>query len=771
MLALTSCNDDFGKEHGNKPIPAPGEDVEFSCLLGDASSRTIYADQSTNDETWRINWLDGDEINVYTPQGPTSFKLAPYKVVNKTANEAGVEMPDNSLNYAKELVKVNATGVRWGTEATQDFYAVYPLTSYDSQTSSSPQISGDQGNVTMLANISANQVNSAPFFTTAATDNSKANVFVKGDMQNNIMWAHTSVDNGTDPVDLKFNAITTVVQFKFNGLYDNTGGPIPMRIQDVTLTAPKGTKIAGKMEVTFGDSGKPTYTLVDGTSESITVIPQYNNVYMEMAAGGTATVNMFIAVPSDKGYDLTGWTVSVGTGKGRFSKILSKKDAKDDTVLKPGSINLVSLPQFSTNSDWDYDLAAWMKDIPDNVYWTELSLPGSWYSASSDDSDKYQDCNISEQFSKGIRAFYLETRVSMNAIASISAATARDILNAMEADKSSASQWIYSYVGISGTGENQDFAVHKDIRGYKDATNISGTIKTLINQVKSTPSEFVILTLSYSDGGKSGCQSTWRCRWLEKIKYCINNLGTGGSGSSKFNYKDYIYTGNLDSNTTINDLRGKLVIKINIDDPSEIDYGGKGITVQDIDFYHEVPQTIFSEIPALFSYTSYKWSEIVSSEKPATGLTSNLAWKSKPSIPAEIIIPDDKGFWCSYTVANRTLTDDNMHPSLKDRKDAIASLVQQSSNLYNRSNHNLYFMIGAGGTRAKDSESTAEENGPTTVANNLNPYLIEQIQAKLDANQPSPLGCVYYNFVGSETGQQLTKTLIEMNNKFYLKRK
>ena len=760
MLALTSCNDDFGKEHGNKPIPAPGEDVEFSCLLGDASSRTIYADQSTNDETWRINWLDGDEINVYTPQGPTSFKLAPYKVVNKTANEAGVEMPDNSLNYAKELVKVNATGVRWGTEATQDFYAVYPLTSYDSQTSSSPQISGDQGNVTMLANISANQVNSAPFFTTAATDNSKANVFVKGDMQNNIMWAHTSVDNGTDPVDLKFNAITTVVQFKFNGLYDNTGGPIPMRIQDVTLTAPKGTKIAGKMEVTFGDSGKPTYTLVDGTSESITVIPQYNNVYMEMAAGGTATVNMFIAVPSDKGYDLTGWTVSVGTGKGRFSKILSKKDAKDDTVLKPGSINLVSLPQFSTNSDWDYDLAAWMKDIPDNVYWTELSLPGSWYSASSTQSggEKYQNQNIAWQFKNGVRAFYLETRMSMNRTIT----RPDNALKAMNNNStgSSSSSGEYSYVGISGTGSNQGNTIDKRIRAYYGADNIYGTIRTIIDQLKAdkNKSEFAILTLSYSDAGESSMQPIWKARWIEKIQWLLNNLGTG--------YNEYIYRGDLNENTVVNDLRNKLIVKINVDNEDEMKDVGK-FTVEGFldvgteDFEYTFNDKCFANIPALFSFTDYKWSDT------DIRLTSEMQWKGKPNIKNVTTI-EKTGLYCSYTVANLTYPNGNTSPTIADRKTAIGNLIQSSADLRANGEHNVYFMIGAGGYYPK---SVSGSDDPATVANELNTFLSSSIQAKLEANQPSPLGCVYYNFVGSETGQQLTKTLIEMNNKFYLKRK
>ena len=129
-MLLTGCNDDLGKDKDNKPTPTPNEDVEFATVVDkEAQSRTIYADEiNTDGLAWRINWINGDLINVFTPQGPSGYQLAPYRVVvNQVKDDEGNPVYQN---YADQLDKVNQYGVRWGDASVekQDFYAVYPLT-------------------------------------------------------------------------------------------------------------------------------------------------------------------------------------------------------------------------------------------------------------------------------------------------------------------------------------------------------------------------------------------------------------------------------------------------------------------------------------------------------------------------------------------------------------------------------------------------------------------------------------------------------------------
>lgn len=701
----------------------------FIASLGkNAETRTTYADEATGTSSWRINWLNGDMINVYTPQGETGFQTAPYKVVNTTEDGAD----DNTLNYAKDLVLVNDAGVRWGSSESANFYAIYPYVSdVDNFTKVGTHTS-------IKATINANQVNSVPTYTSNAN-----NIFVKGDMPNNVMYANTlNVDNGTSPVNLRFVPASTVLQFKLGCLSvgsSATGGTDnPITIQSITVTSPTAMPIAGTLFMNFENVDNVTdepALLVQNGENSVTLNTQYNGMNVTIPAGGTMTANVFIAVPS-AGYDMSsGWTITVKAMEGTFTKELTAEVGANST-LKAGQIHQINLPKFNRETEWTYSGDSWLSTIPDNVYLSELSLPGAWYAYDGMNSKQgniitgtwggnegYQENGetISDLFTAGVRAFQFETRVGSTNNLTVTSDNAT--------------------VVISATGKNQSPIAGG---GYYAATSIDQSLKDIAKAVDGTD-EFAVAVISYVDGTSGGTSATWRKLWLSKLKDVIDDLGVSN-----------IFSDTLSPNITLKAARGKLIILVCVDSENEKDEANA------------------SGINALYAYTDQSWVNMDGS------LISQVTWKGWPSfdnIDSTTGLNADN-VYLNYTLANRTYsgtgtgTAPSGMPTLQNRKDAINSLIANSDVIYGKSTHNLWILCGAGGTYAKTTGGDSDDNGPENIANDLNPFLAQLIDQKIADSKPSPLGLVLVNQITNDTysGPALIKAIIEMNNKFYLQR-
>ena len=744
-ILFTACSDE---DNVAGIQPTPGEDVMFTTSVGATTgSRTIYADEATGDASWRINWLNGDMINVYSPQCATGFQMAPYKVVNAKADGSD----DNTLNYALKLDLVNETGVRWGTSNKANYYAVYPyVQGYENFTMVGTHAS-------IKAKVEANQVNNVPTYVSA--DN---NIFVKGDMPNNVMYANTlNVDNGTSPVNLKFVPASAVLQFNLGCLSVGASatGVVdkPITIQSITITSPNSMPIAGTLTMNFENvdnaTGKPLISVSDGTN-SVTLATQYNGKNVEIPAGGTMTANVFVAVPDD-GYDMSsGWTITVKAMEGTFSKVLSAASG-DNVMLKAGEIHQINLPKFNRETEWTYEGGSWISTIPSNVYISELSLPGAWYSydaARGDKNEGYQAAisttvttAMQTLFNAGVRAFHLETRVGGTS-------------GLFAGDQNDAT------VVISGTGDNtSDY--------YRDATAINDVVTAIAGAVANTQ-EYAVLMLNYTEATtQGGTNATWRGLWLQKLKSVLDGLNLSNLVTS------------VDKNTTLGQVRGKLIVLVCVDAESE-----QSTTIPS----------------ALLAYTKLDWS----AETQYTSLVSNMNWSTWPGVTSTTI--NKTGFFLNYTVANRTLCATtrsgrgiplispyrwtfkgfldtfDTYPTMTDRKKAINNLISNSKGDYEASEHNVWFLIGAGGTCSSvGSEGGVPTNGPHYVAGGssyssdakeigLNQFLAEAIDSKIANSEPSPMGLVYVNQITGNNntyhGSDLIKAIIEMNNKFYLQR-
>lgn len=712
-LCLASCVDN--KEN----IPAAvksGDEVAFSISMP-VKTRTAYGELVNGATTRPVYWKNGDLIEVASPQCMEGRNVAQYKV-----NTEGTE----NLNYAKSLDRTGAYGVQWGEATATDckFYAVYP--------SSEMTINGSS----VVANLS---IASTQTVTLKKIKKGDAYAYEPAteDMVNNIMYAQplegqtqVVVDEttGSTTANLQFQPYSTVLHFDMKGWnYLSTVGERNMVIYSVSVTA--NNAIAGDFDLTLkDDASEPTVGTATNTSNTITVEFKSGELRgVDIDPNVPFSFDMFLLPNAGMSVD-ENWTITVNTSAGKWTKNL--KNGSTANKLTPGSIHVLpQLPAFSVNSSWNYNPSAWIKDLDNKIYFTEISLPGAWYcySNKTDNStaeDIYQKTGIAEQFDAGVRAFYIETKVGKITDGRPTTTNAT--------------------VVVSGTGIaylNGDGLTSPTFRSNM-ARSINDAIIKIANKVKGTQ-EFAVLTLAFADGGTFGVNEKWRGIWISKIKNVLAETDVANA------LNNVLYTNEITPETTVEQLRGKLILKINIDDM----YNSAEIA--------DVNESEFAAIPALFSYTTYNWSN--------NSFVSTLQWKGKPSMENTEISASSNNFYWNYTVANRTSNSTDEHPTLDDRKEAISQIIINSYGAHKTGRNNLWGMVGAGGSLF--SNLSANDGNPSSVSSALNGHLADVINQKVNAGEASPMGMVFVNFATETDGKKLIEAIIRMNSRFELGRK
>lgn len=379
LLAYSCQTEEFGDTQ-----PTPGKEVQFGASLEQSTTRTIYGVETNN--AFPINWINGDEVVIFSPDCTSNGGVgsATYKV-NVGEENSGKQ------NYANSLDKTGDIGVRWGDNATGSFYSIYPASSLYTK------VSSDCKTVTLT--MPAQQDNN--FERT-----SDGKIIAYPDMRACFMYAYTPNVSSGNTVNLKYKPLSTAIRFTLQGPQNASDNPVT--ITYVRIYAPSGISING------------TYTFDDVTNGS--GIPQAKNglnyvtmnvadaktgAYLTLAHGESVELNVFLLTGKDIVMD-NNWYIEVGTGSGQSYKMsLAAIESTNDVnrTLKPGMIHrLPTLPPL-TSAEWSS--ANWMANLQRNVYLSEISLPGSWYSLNSE----YQDpATIDRQYAIGIRAFHLDTR-------------------------------------------------------------------------------------------------------------------------------------------------------------------------------------------------------------------------------------------------------------------------------------------------------------------------------------------------------------------------
>lgn len=704
-LMATGCSDD-GVNAGKNPAKT-GDEVQFGLSLPGKGSRTVYGEETTTG--FPIYWVNGDKVRVASPQCLSGRNSAEYQIA----------VDGETQNYATSMTHTGEYGVQWGDAETADFYSIYP-------SSASTKLEVSSEGVTTTLHVDATQFAST-------TDNGTSYYAQPAEMGNVVMYAKTAGVTSGSTVELQYTPFSTVLEFELTAPSTNTGSEqSEITIQSLTLTAPTGTTIAGDFGFTFptGESTTPSIEAATGGSNTITMHFLNNNQYTTVLSTSKTTLKAKMCLMPISG-NIAGWKIEVNTSAGTFSKTLTETDNDGKkTDLIAGQVHKIKLPPLNyASQEWVYSLDSWIPTLPDytNIYLSELSLPGAWYAGSTEgvsNGTGYQaTSSITDLWNAGVRAFAVECR------------TNSEYTNW---------HWTPNYVCISGSGKNTTIG-----SAYRDGTNITDVLESIKTALADHQDEYAVLVLSYADGGSGGHRD-------EDHAYFLQGVANALSG-----YTDIVYSGPITKNTTIDEVKGKLIVKVNVD--ANLTLGN------------------YTAANALISYNPFLLQISTDASTFAHPYYSDLYWsnwadanKTCAQVNTLTGISDaeaaSKFIWV-FSSANRTQVNtgtDTTIPTYKNRQDALGAMMNFSKTVYERSNHNVWFYFNCGGTQA--TSSTSDNPSPTEFAKEMNAWLLSTINAKTDA---SPLGIVMFNQCTGDNdtyhGADIIKAIIEMNSKFYLK--
>ncbi|WP_300152990.1 hypothetical protein [Bacteroides sp.] len=500
-LSLAGCTDD--DMPGNKPLP---EGVEFNFGAGvdseSGETRTYYdpTDEANPAATaWKIFWNyedPKDHIYIYSPEAAAGRNQASY-TVNATQNLAG----------PAPVTKDGDTGVQVGTADSYNFYAMYPA--------SAVTAGSGTGNA-LSATMPVNQTASA---TETMTDKPVTELQTTADMNCALMIAketgYTPTTGNEGKVQLQFEPFATMMDITVNGTNSNTTSNV--RITSVIIEA--DAPIAGDFTYDYSNGN---FTFGTNASNSISVETMFNDasgnkVGVLMGNSSTFRVRAFM-IPNP---DVTTLKVKVVTSQAKnITKTLEMGK------FQPKQIHFVKLPKIDVdNLKLDYTI--WLSQLDENIYLSEISLPGSALTFNylhSDDYMQTQTKTLAEQFNAGARVFQCHVN-TINQTSSI--------------DGGSTS------VGIT---DSQGNSVSNPAGGYWTLSDVLKALHTEMSGIHKD--EFCVLTISdwIADVNESKMSTLYSC-----LKVILDNAASQG----------LVATG-ITPNTTIGDVKGKIIIKVQL---------------------------------------------------------------------------------------------------------------------------------------------------------------------------------------------------------------
>ena len=738
-FATVGC---LGELNTDIPSAESGDEVQFGLSLP-SMTRTTYGDKNANGTAYPIYWVDGDKVQVYSPQCLAGRNNAEYKVSVNSATQ----------NYATSLTPTGANGVQWGDQPAM-FYSVYPSGKYT--------ISDDGATIQNL------KINFSDEFEVTHDEQGNNVVIPKG--ADCLMFAKTPapVDPGT-PVNLSYSPMATSVIITLQGPSTNSDAQ-NITIQSIKLIAPSDTFIAGSFNVKFDDkSGKYVHTgWVDGAEKSNSVTAQVydkaTSAFHVIEGGETLQIPIFLApiagLAIQEGTDETkiddDWRIEVlaqaqitelDANKNEVTKDLIKTFTKKlkfaegfNADLEPGMVHeLPALPtlDINTESSSEWEVGDWMENIPRNVYLSEVSIPGSWNSINSD----YQkSVSIAEQYAIGVRAFHFDTRWRTDDKESNFLGYLGGSINGLSVAGGAESD---NYQSMGG-----DRVVNGNARSFADY------LKDITDNIihDNTPKlEYMILMCTFAQDSYDYTDSQGN-NWVSEIsKACDNNA--------------YVFDSkNLTENTLVGDVLGKVIVIVNMEGSfSTVPKNSKCLFVN-------LPLTLTSNMfgSTLNENNSgdiYKAS-LNSTEVADSGLDMYHT-------QAQISIQGDT---YSGTQSRDNVMSRGFAPTFGERRTVANNILNWSRSNYGTENylHNKWIYLGLGGYYSRYNYGWKEVEGSNeTVATDFNTWINGKVTemgttptGQTEIIPYYPVGIILMNFV--ENHAQVVENILMLNNKYRL---
>lgn len=689
---IAGCSD----KNEIEPVPTPGKDVVFAANA--LQTRTEY--QTPNaDGSYPIWWLPNDQMLVMSPQ--CAIKHGQYQV--------GKDVPAAGAASAGVLQKIGDAGVQWGESATADFYSVYPYMKVEAN-----GIKPDTKTVTMrMPHIQNDYIH----------NNGDDTYTAKADMDASFLYAQTNgVQNGAD-VQLGYKSLSTAIRFTLVG--PAAANAQSATIQYIKITTSNNTKIAGNMDVVFGNDASTMPTVSFNASDSYDHVYVYSSYegatgggYLVLNRGQKIELNAFVMLQND--CNIEDWTIEVQTLTKKYTKKLGKGN------LVRGMIhNLGALPALDADSESEWDVSNWMVNIPRNTYISEISLPGSWNSANKSFQtmvgSEASVTDLQNQYNVGIRAFHFDARWKWDRDPVIGQNLARgNIANLGIADGSS------SWNAPDATSGNAKVM-------NTSAIEFANALNTLAGLVKDD--EYMMLFCTFAQNSFENPNK----QWYEAISEACASV----SNSEKiYNVSEK----GLSPNTTVKDVLGSLVVVINM----EGDISTSSLPANSKCLYVNAPLTLTE---TMFSKAdSYNKSELYSQ----AGSTGMLLYNTQ----AQISSRNNSGL----NTSNRGYA-----PTLSQRELVAGGLLDWSRTNFAKENyeHNAIIYMGLGGYTTAGG-SNDEQYVPLTET--LNKWIDDKIKnmsatPTLSQTPYFPVGVVFMNFTTNTTyGTPVVKDILLLNN-------
>lgn len=765
ISVLTACKDDVNRNDYGPA--ATGDEIQFSANHADyefngGKTRTIYGPISEDKKTYPIYWVNNDEIGIFCPQAANSEHTPNHEFHYKV-------VVDNETSSTGTLAKINMgeNGLQWGTADEHHFYAIYPA-------------SASEGGVSATQVKCSLPVRQDPV---SIEFNEETGTYTAyPNMNYAYMYAHSKASRlkeGDKPITLDFKPLVTVLEITVNGPAGTVSGN-SYQVSQVSIRS--NENIAGEFLLTidenFGDEDGKCTQVDNGTVSNLITIPTYQDGKpVTLKTGQKLVVKAFLLPYAAPEVAQTAITVNM-VGQGSNTKLLETAN------IQSQKINITSLPALK-GTDFYY----WMSAMDKRTYFSQLSIPGT-HNAYSYDADvvgtntvmgPYQKLDIKQQFAAGARAFSF-------------------MVGFQNADKANDAVGFGSFPERSWTNWNDDYDLYT-YDANSSRTELTEALNSYVQMLDSRITEyndkygklgrkcqeFIVLNINFKQLRTSGDDNSGKYlevkRWIKEIDRILDGYNPSSVNGIKLET-------NLNANTTIEDLMGKIVVFVNYQCPGLPDSEGK------IDRYllgEEYAGYTYNPLTDATNYVFMRQAYNTS----GTDISSQLYAQNDRDIDYPYYMTPENAsgitVWKQHLerLNNPNLSVPNWSDNGRvDKKISIVKdFIQQAINnnkpeAGDAGLRNWYINSLGGFCVVNDNQSYNPAQGQSgntvTAANEINgpiyDYLIDP------TNNSAPIGVVLMNFFGCDYiqnegspmdvyGKWLPQTIIENNFRFELKRK
>lgn len=677
IIGLASCVND--NVTGGKPLPK-GTEFDFGTTVDANLSRTYYdpADVANPNATyWKIFWNYQDpldQVYIYSPQAMTGRQQAAYTV-------HGVKD-----QYSATATKNSEIGIQLSDANTYDFYGMYPAQNVKANSGSGHSLSATM-----------------PIFQTASTTeimNSETNVGnleTTADMNSALMIAKEagfmpSTQNNAK-VNLQFEPFASMLNVTVNGV-EQTNLQYKVLITSVIIEA--DAPIAGDFTYNYDTKA---ITFGENKSNFIEINTKFKDaaghqIGVSMGPDSKLNVRAFmIPNPNVKSLKVKVVTSAAQT----LTKTLNM------TNFKNSQIHFAKLPKINA-SNLQFDYKIWLSQLDPNIYLSEISMPGSALTFSyklTDDLQRTQTLNLTEQFENGIRVFQFHVNT---------------VNQTSTYDGGSTS------VGIAlpdGT------PMEKDGGGY---WTIEDVINALHSEMKGLhKDEFCVVAISDWLANPSTKNMTTLYNRLNAV---LNKAGEKG-----------LVATNVNPNTTIADVNGKVIFKVQLN--GKYPYAWPQLTGADVwmnIFNNKANTNVF--------YSPMPFGEFP--DENAGGLNASNLTGTMNFIYSEVADPVEAEW-----DGNLLPLPYKYNPVYKNGvKNCATAVLDAYAKNYSSDEHKNFSMTYLGGQGIEYKNDGTKYYLPSQIAQDLNKIWLDYIRANTqnttDDLRTKPWGWVMLNRVGTE---------------------